>query len=174
MPTSGDHRKVWFHIWGLSVRYHPHNFIYHADFEVFSNVMWTVIVDINWRACLWWTYQGMMRKVCRRDYLYATIKLSRVGLILSPFTVKLWFSFFIRPSLGGTYYGMALSVRPSVRPSVRLLARKNIDANGGFCTQVCLGVRSINLLFVWSYHIKYAHNSIISDFSIFGIQRVIF
>ena len=38
----------------------------------------------------------------------------------------------MRQSLDGTYYGMALSVRPSVRPSVRLLARKNIDANGGF------------------------------------------
>ena len=32
----------------------------------------------------------------------------------------------------------------------------------------------INLLFVWSYLIKYAHNSIISDFSIFGIQIGIF
>ena len=73
------------------------------------------------------------------------------------------------------WYG---AVRPSVRPSVRLLARKNIDANGGFffkfCTQVCLGVPSINLWFVLSYLIKYAHNSIISDFSIFGIHRVIF
>ena len=37
-----------------------------------------------------------------------------------------------------------------------------------------LGVPSINLLFVLSYLIKYAHNSIISDFSIFGIHRVIF
>ena len=55
---------------------------------------------------------------------------------------------------------------PSVRPSVRLLARKNIDANGGFffkfCTQVCLGVPSIDLLSVLSFLIKYAHNSIIS------------
>ena len=33
---------------------------------------------------------------------------------------------------------------------------------------------SINLWFVLSYLIKYAHNSIISDFSIFGIHRVIF
>ena len=57
--------------------------------------MRTVIVDINWRACLWWTYVAMMRKVCWRDYLDATIKLCRVGLILSPFTVKLWFSFFL-------------------------------------------------------------------------------
>ena len=43
------------------------------------------------------------------------------------------------------WYG---AVRPSVRPSVRLLARKNIDTNGGFFfkfgTQVCLGVPSIN------------------------------
>ena len=43
-----------------------------------------------------------------------------------------------------------------------------------FCTQVCLGVPSINLWFVLSYLIKYAHNSIISNFSIFGIHRVIF
>ena len=70
------------------------------------------------------------------------------------------------------------TVRPSIRPSVPLLARKNIDANGRiffkFCTQVYLSVPSINLLFVFSYLIKYAHNSIISDFSIFGIHRVIF
>ena len=67
---------------------------------------------------------------------------------------------------------------PSVRPSVRLLTRKNIDANGGFFfefgTQVCLGVPSINLLFVSSYLIRYVHKSLISDFSIFGIHRVIF
>ena len=31
-----------------------------------------------------------------------------------------------------------------------------------------------SLLFVWSYLIKYAHNSIISDFSIFGFHNVIF
>ena len=39
---------------------------------------------------------------------------------------------FICPSLDGhmvLWYG---AVRPFVRPSVRLLARKNIDANGGF------------------------------------------
>ena len=36
------------------------------------------------------------------------------------------------------------------------------------------GVPSIHLLFVLSYLIKYAHNSIISDFNIFGIHRVIF
>ena len=39
---------------------------------------------------------------------------------------------------------------------------------------MCLGVPSINLWFVLSYLIKYVHNSIISDFSIFGIHRVIF
>ena len=43
-----------------------------------------------------------------------------------------------------------------------------------FGTHVCLGVPSINLLFVLSYLIRYVHNSIISDFSIFGIHRVIF
>ena len=42
-----------------------------------------------------------------------------------------------------------------------------------FDTQVCLGVPSINLLFVLTYLIKYAHNSIISDFSIFGFHNVI-
>ena len=70
---------------------------------------------------------------------------------------------------------MALSVRPSVRLSVRLLARKNIDAIGRFFfkfgTQVCLGVPSIDLFFVLSYLIKYAHNYIISDF---GIDKGIF
>ena len=43
-----------------------------------------------------------------------------------------------------------------------------------FGTQVCLGVLSINSFFVLSYLIEYAHNSMISDFSIFGIHRVIF
>ena len=43
-----------------------------------------------------------------------------------------------------------------------------------FCTQVCLGVPAINLFFVLSYLIKYVHNFIINDFSIFGIHRVIF
>ena len=90
---------------------------------------------------------------------------------------------FIRPSLDGTYYGMALSVRPSVRPSVRSSVRPTVSTKKHrckwriffkFCTQVCLGVPSINLWFVLSYLIKYAHNSIISDFSIFGIHRVIF
>ena len=79
---------------------------------------------------------------------------------------------FIRPSLDGTYYGMALSVRPSVCPSVRLLARKNIDANSGFlaatkqlykwyfpsvrpsvCLSVCPSVRHTFLtMFPSSYH----------------------
>ena len=86
---------------------------------------------------------------------------------------------FIRPSLDGTYYGMALSVRPFVRPSVHPTVstkkhRCKWQIFFKFCTQVCLGVPSINLLFVLSYLIKYAHNSIISDFSIFSIHRVIF
>ena len=86
---------------------------------------------------------------------------------------------FIRPSLDGTYYGMALSVRPSVRSSVRpIVSTKKHRCKWRiffkFCTQVCLGVPSINLLFVLSYLIKCAHDSIISDFSIFGIHRVIF
>ena len=74
---------------------------------------------------------------------------------------------------------MALSVRPSVRSSVRpTVSTKKHRCKRRiffkFCTQVCLGVPSINLLFVLSYLIKYAHNSIISDFSFFGIHRVIF
>ena len=74
------------------------------------------------------------------------------------------------------WYG---AVRPSVRPSVRpTVSTKKHRCKWRiffkFCTQVCLGVPSINLLFVLSYLIKYAHNSIISDFSIFGIHRVIF
>ena len=83
--------------------------------------------------------------------------------------------FIIRPSLDGTYYGMALSVRPSVRPTVSTKKHRcKWRIFFKFCTQVCLGVPSINLLFVLSYLIKYAHNSIISDFSILGIPRVIF
>ena len=39
---------------------------------------------------------------------------------------------------------------------------------------MCFGVPTINLLFVLSYLIKYAHNLTISDFSILGIYRVIF
>ena len=71
------------------------------------------------------------------------------------------------------------SVRPSVRSSVRpTVSTKKHRCKWWiffkFCTQVCLGVPSINLLFVLSYLIKYVHNSIISDFSIFGIHRVIF
>ena len=73
---------------------------------------------------------------------------------------------------------------PSVRPSVRpFVPRPTVSTKKHrckwriffkFCTLVCLGVPSINLLFVLSYLIKYAHNSIISDFSIFGFHRVIF
>ena len=81
--------------------------------------------------------------------------------------------FIIRPSL---WYG---AVRPSVRSSVRpTVSTKKHRCKWWiffkFCTQVCLGVPSINLLFVLSYLIKYVHNSIISDFSIFGTHRVIF
>ena len=74
------------------------------------------------------------------------------------------------------WYG---AVRPSVRSSVRpTVSTKKHRCKWRiffkFCTQVCLGVPSINLWFVLSYLIRYAHNSIISDFSIFGIHRVIF
>ena len=55
---------------------------------------------------------------------------------------------FIRPSLDGTYYGMALSVRPSVR----LLASKNIEGPVRFFSNsMCLGVPSINLWLIRSY-----------------------
>ena len=81
--------------------------------------------------------------------------------------------FFIRPSLDGTYYGMALSVCPSVR----LLARKNIDGPVRlfvkFAVQMCLGVPSINLWLIRSYLIWYAQFGLISDFSIFSIHSVI-
>ena len=36
-----------------------------------------------------------------------------------------------------------------------------------------LGGPLINLLLVWSYLMKYVHNSIISDFSFFGFHSVI-
>ena len=72
-------------------------------------------------------------------------------------------------------YSTRPSVRPSVRPTVSTKKQRcKWRIFFKFCTQVCLGVPSINLLFVLSYLIKYAHNSIISDFSIFGIHRVIF
>ena len=111
------------------------------------------------------------------------IYMGRSLLIFSDVTFKMvtWWPYciFIRPSLDGTYYGMALSVRSSVRSSVRpTVSTKKHSCKWRiffkFCTQVCLGVPSINLLFVLSYLIKYAHNSIISDFNIFGIHRVIF
>ena len=89
--------------------------------------------------------------------------------------IKKSFLIFIRPSLDGTYYGMALSVRPSVRPTFSTKKHRcKWRIFFKFCTLVCFGVPSINLLFVLSYLIKYAHNSIISDFSIFGFHRVIF
>ena len=53
------------------------------------------------------------------------------SVIVLPLVLSIWMIFFIRPSLDGTYYGMALSVRPYVRPSVRPSDEKNIDANGG-------------------------------------------
>ena len=59
-----------------------------------------------------------------------------------------------------------------------LLAHENIEGTGQFffnCgVQLYLGVPSINLWFVGSYLVKYAHNDLISDFSIFGIHSVIF
>ena len=74
------------------------------------------------------------------------------------------------------WYG---AVRPSIRSSVcPTVSTKKHRCKWRiffkFCTQVCLGVPSINLWFVLSYLIKCAHNSIFSDFSIFGIHRVIF
>ena len=43
----------------------------------------------------------------------------QIPIILGVWPFWLTPFFFIRPSLDGTYYGMALSVRPSVRPFVR-------------------------------------------------------
>ena len=68
------------------------------------------------------------------------------------------------------------SVHSSVRPtfSTKKHRCKRQIFFFKFGTHVCLGVPSINLLFVLSYHIEYAQYSIISDFSIFGILMVIF
>ena len=59
-----------------------------------------------------------------------------------------------------------------------LLVRENIEGTVWFFfkfgMQMLLGGSLINLFFVLSYLIKYVHKSIISDFSIFGIHRVIF
>ena len=96
---------------------------------------------------------------------------------------------------------MALSVRPSVRPSVQLLACKNIE--GTNLLTIHLLISLVTLLaceniegMVWSFQtwhadvvrwpldefmvclkllcIKYVHNNLISDFSIFGLQIGIF
>ena len=76
------------------------------------------------------------------------------------------------------YYGMALCVRSPVCLFVRLFARKNKEGIGSFFfifgVQVYLGVPSIDLSFVVSCLIKYAHNDLIIHFSIFGIHNVIF
>ena len=59
-----------------------------------------------------------------------------------------------------------------------LLARVNMAGTVWFFfkfgMQMYLGGPLTNLLFVWSYRIKYAHNCIISDFNIFGFHSVIF
>ena len=59
---------------------------------------------------------------------------------------------------------------------VHLLAYKNIERIGRifFKLQAYLGVPSINLWFMWRYLIEYAHNDLINDLSIFGIQNIIF
>ena len=67
------------------------------------------------------------------------------------------------------------SVRSSVRPTVSTKKHRcKWRIFFKFCTQVCLGVPSINSLFVLSYLIKYAHNSIISDFSILAFIESFF
>ena len=85
--------------------------------------------------------------------------------------------FFIRPSLDGTYYGMARYARPSVRATVSTKKHRcKWQIFFKFGTQVCFGVPSINLLFVFKFWVTSlnmcTHNSIISDFSIFGIHHV--
>ena len=108
------------------------------------------------------------------EILHADVSWPSSELIsLWPWSVDFYTPVFRRDVL---WYG---AVRPSVRSSVRpTVSTKKHRCKWRiffkFCTQVCLGVPSINLLFVLSYLIKYAHNSIISDFSIFGIHRVIF
>ena len=70
-----------------------------------------------------------------------------------------------------------MPVRPSVRPTVSTKKHRcnwRIFYNFFSNTHMCLGVPSIDLFFVLSYLIKYVHKSIISDFCIFGIHRVIF
>ena len=72
------------------------------------------------------------------------------------------------------YYGMALSVRPSVRPVVITQKyRRNGPFFFKFGVQMYLGVPLINLWLVQSYLIWYVHNDLISDFSIFSIRSVI-
>ena len=158
-----------------------------------SRSFMTMIMTIWWPRSGVWIYQvvtgvtsvvGVPSTHLVEDiFSFAADIISGAYLMPSRPSVHPFVNFFIRSSLDGTYYGMALSVRPSVRPSVRSSVRPTVSTKKHrckwriffkFCTLVCLGVPSINLLFVLSYLIKYAHNSIISDFSIFGFHRVIF
>ena len=50
---------------------------------------------------------------------------------------------FIRPSSDGTYYGMAMSVRPSVRPFSALFSYMLWHNELKFCTWLCFNVLQI-------------------------------
>ena len=70
-----------------------------------------------------WCHQATSHYLSQCCLAGATVPLLRYAPLTwrsgSECQLSLW-TIFIRPSLDGTYYGMALSVRPSVRPSVRV------------------------------------------------------
>ena len=94
-----------------------------------------------------------------KNFSEISIKIHALAWCMHKFSVKMIPVIFIRPSLDRTYYGMALSVRPSAEikfsKDVRLLARKTIEGPVQFffkfAVQMCLGVPSINLWLIRSY-----------------------
>ena len=160
-----------FHIWHKwPPAWEGVSYVMTFDLDLFLQGYSIVTLPILWIVYIYVTQIQSIRGRCVMYHFHVNRSKVKVTRVIQ---------FFIRLSLDGTYYGMALSVRPSVRSSVRpTVSTKKHRCKWRiffkFCTQVCLGVPSINLLYVLSYLIKYAHNSIISDFSIFGIHRVIF
>ena len=145
-------------------------------------------LDLRWQLCFQWHRRGielvLLDCFTMRLFHSATILLLLHMYLLfeaSPGWLPGWRVFlfvFYTPVFRRDvlwYDALCPSICPSVRPTVSTKKHRcKWRIFFKFGTQVCLGVPSINLLFVLSYLIKYAHNSIISDFSIFGIHRVIF
>ena len=88
------------------------------------------------------------------------------------------FRFLTYSNMAGFYDAFNNSLINFIRDFVSAQKhRRNGQIFFKLAVQVYLGVPLISLLlflFVLSYLIKYAHNDLISDFSIFGIHSVIF